>query len=296
VKEFESGNLDVRVKIKSHDEIETLIKSFNKMSETIQSRTDQLNEARVVAEKASKAKGDFVGHMSHELRTPLNAIIGYSELLSEELREVPEASDLVDDTCKIVSSGKHLLSLINDILDLEKIEANRLELDIQHISVDEIIDRVMSTSAPLASKNGNNLLIDTECEGLFIETDSLRLSQVLLNLMSNACKFTYEGTITLRIRASVQEGEEFIHIAVVDTGIGMNEQQMEKVFQEFVQADASTTREFGGTGLGLSISQKLVRAMGGEISLESAPDVGSTFTVALPQKRGCASITVPMDY
>ncbi len=238
---------------------------------------DELASSKVAAEQANAAKSAFVANMSHELRTPLNAIIGYSELLGEELEEIGEAA-MVDDTKKIRSAGKHLLALINDILDISKVEAGKMSLTLEAIAVPEMINDIVSTIGPLVDKNANTLTTHFPDDLPAAYADSMRLRQSLLNLLSNACKFTKNGTIDIHVRVD----GEWMYFAVKDSGIGMTPEQMGKLFEAFSQADASITREFGGTGLGLALSRKLCRMMGGDVTVESSPGVGSTFTIQLP--------------
>jgi signal transduction histidine kinase/DNA-binding response OmpR family regulator len=234
--------------------------------------------AQEEAERANRAKSSFLANMSHELRTPMNAIIGYSEMLIEEAEDL-EPGECVPDLQKILAAGKHLLGLINDVLDLSKIEAGKVTLYLEDFSVDSVVDEVLATVKPLIAKNRNQLDLRLQPEIGVIRADLTKLRQCLLNLLSNAAKFTEHGTITLQISA-----DDRIRFAVSDTGIGMTPEQLGRVFESFSQADDSTTRKYGGTGLGLAISRRFSRLMGGDITVESTMGVGSTFTLELPRR------------
>jgi ammonium transporter, Amt family len=249
--------------------------------------------AREAAEAANRAKSVFLANMSHELRTPLNAIIGYSEMLREEAEEVG-SDDLVPDLEKIRTAGKQLLDLINNILDLSKIEAGRMNLYYERFAVRHLIDEVVTTITPLVEHNHNHLAVEIDPDVDILNADVTKVRQVLLNLLSNASKFTEGGTISLRVRGSgsgvrglgsgsgPRTPDPGILFEVSDTGIGMTETQMAELFKEFSQAEASTTRKYGGTGLGLAISRRFCQMMGGDISVASEPGAGTTFYVNLP--------------
>jgi signal transduction histidine kinase/DNA-binding response OmpR family regulator len=241
----------------------------------------ELLKTKEAAEAANRVKSEFLASMSHELRTPLNAIIGYSELLQEEAEDA-ELPDFVDDIRKINSSGKHLLSIINDILDLSKIEAGKMDLFMETFSVPNMVDEVISAIAPLADKNGNRLVLKCEETIGSMVADQTKIKQCLLNLLGNACKFTENGQITLEVVRKETDGGRQIIFHVKDTGIGLTEVQMGRLFQSFTQADSSTKRKYGGTGLGLTISRNFCRMMGGDIEVSSVPGKGSVFTVILP--------------
>ncbi len=240
----------------------------------------ELSRARRTAEEASSAKSQFLANMSHELRTPLNAIIGYSEMLEEEVAEIDHA-ELAPDLQKIRSAGRHLLALINDILDLSKIEAGKSELYLEEFDVAGMVQDVAMTIRPLVEKNGNVLRIEHGSVGR-MRADLTKVRQMLLNLLSNACKFTEHGTVTLAVtRVGSGSGEE-IMFAVRDSGIGMTPAQLDRLFEAFSQAEASTSKKYGGTGLGLAITRRFAQLMGGDVTVASETGRGSTFTIRLP--------------
>jgi len=244
-----------------------------RLFDEIQDKSRQLAEA-------SQHKSQFLANMSHELRTPLNAIIGVSEMLREDAEAAKQDLEPLD---RVLGAGRHLLALINDILDLSKIEAGRMELQLESFPLPPLIADVVKTIEPLAAKNSNQVAVHCDAASGTLHADQMRLRQALLNLMSNANKFTERGTITVDARQGQQGGRDWVTIAVADTGIGMTPEQMGKLFQEFSQADASTTRKYGGTGLGLAISRRFCQMMGGDITVESKLGRGSTFTIRLPR-------------
>jgi signal transduction histidine kinase/CheY-like chemotaxis protein len=232
-------------------------------------------------EIASHHKSTFLANMSHELRTPLNAVIGYSEMLQEDAVDVG-ADGLVPDLKKVNAAGKHLLELINSILDLSKIEAGKMELHLEDFNVARMVEDIASMIQPLAEKNGNRLEVTCDAESGSMHADLTKVRQVLFNLLSNACKFTEGGTVSLAVQRERSDSDAWLTFTVEVTGIGLNAEQLGRLFQEFSQADTATARKYGGTGLGLALSRRLCRLMGGEITVASEPDRGSTFTVRLP--------------
>lgn len=242
-----------------------------------------LQDALHKAEAASRAKSTFLANMSHELRTPLNAIIGYSEIIEEEALDAG-LDNFIPDTQKVQTAGKHLLTLINDILDLSKIEAGRMELYLEKFDLGNLLKEVVTTLSPLVEKNRNQLQVDCQIELGFMYADLTKVRQILFNLLSNALKFTEGGTIVLSATRELTGDSEWVYLRVADTGIGMSAGQQQSLFQPFTQGDASTTRKYGGTGLGLAISRLFCQMMGGDITLESEVGIGSTFTVQLKTK------------
>ncbi|WP_353674227.1 ATP-binding protein [Synechocystis sp. LKSZ1] len=315
-----SGDRQARAPVLSEDEIGILAKSFNQMTDElrdsyenlesknqelelareelalansslekkVQERTEQLEQiieevkaARAEAEEANATKSVFLANMSHELRTPLNAIIGYSEILMEEAEEL-EPEDFIPDLEKIYRSGKLLLALINDLLDLSKIEAGKMDLYLESFNLQTFTEEITSTVEPLMKKNNNQLVLENDLASEVMMADLTKVRQSVLNLLSNAAKFTHNGTITLSLQPFNHQGQPWVSFQVRDTGIGMTPEQMDKLFQPFTQADSSTTRKYGGTGLGLAISRQFCRMMGGDIQLTSEPGQGSCFTITLP--------------
>jgi signal transduction histidine kinase len=253
----------------------------NHLEELVEERTAALAEARDQALQANQAKSQFLANMSHELRTPLNAIIGYSEMLQEEAADLA-LHDFIPDLQKVHTAGKHLLALINDILDLSKIEAGKMDLYVETFDLSRMLQDVVTTLEPLVEKHANTLVVlgadhlGTMC------ADLTKIRQVLLNLLSNACKFTERGIITLAVARERVHEADWITFRVTDTGIGMTLAQQEKLFQAFSQGEASTTRKYGGTGLGLVITRRFCQMIGGDVTVESSVGHGSTFTVRLP--------------
>lgn len=303
-----AGDKNTRVDISSKDEFGVLASFMNEMLDRIneneenlkteaqerrsaarkvreqrdvlQALTDELTLARDEAFAASQAKSAFLANMSHELRTPLNAVIGYSELLIEEAED-EGYTDKIKDLVRIRTAGRHLLTLINDVLDLSKIEAGKMELLLEVFDVTPLIEETASMLAPLLLQNNNDFSYTLSDNHITMCSDITRVKQILFNLLSNASKFSQNASIKLNVELS---GSDMILFKVIDSGIGIDQLQIEKLFNEFVQADDSTTREYGGTGLGLAICRRLSRLMGGDITATSDPGKGSTFIVSLPLK------------
>jgi len=305
----EKKNYELRA-IKTYaDEIGSLIDGFNAMLADIQQRDtavrganeqlhtrtreledevlqrkqaqEELLKAKQVAEEASRAKSIFLANMSHELRTPLNAIIGYSEMLEEEARDSKDTKN-IQDLQKIQFAGKHLLALINDVLDLSKIEAGKMPLHLEPFDVRVLITDMVATLQPAIEKNGNTLQVRVADEVNTMHADVVKVRQILLNLLSNACKFTDHGSIAVNVDRRLEGTEEWIRFEISDSGIGIAAKQKDNLFKEFAQADTSISRKYGGTGLGLAISYKFVQLMKGRIAVASELGHGASFTVELP--------------
>jgi signal transduction histidine kinase len=244
-----------------------------RLFDEIQDKSRQLAEG-------SERKSQFLASMSHELRTPLNAIIGLTEMMVTNAARFGTEKAL-EPLRRVNAAGTHLLGLINEVLDLSKIEAGKLEFNPEPVNLPRLIDEVIGTAGQLAEKNHNRLTVEAQESLGALTVDSMRLKQILLNLLSNACKFTKEGEVAMRVR-KVADGRDWVELAVADTGIGLTAEQQAKLFQDFTQADSLTARRYGGTGLGLALSRKLARMMGGDVTVASEPGKGSVFTVRLP--------------
>jgi len=254
----------------------------NNLEELVDRRTVDLAKARDDAQQASRAKSAFLANMSHELRTPLNAIIGYSEIMLDDVKDIDEES-LTKDLNKVLQSSKYLLTLISDILDLSKIEADKLELQSEKIDIKSLVESVATTIDPIIRKNNNDFVSDIPDDIGYMHGDLIRIRQSLLNLLSNAGKFTQNGEIELSINSVNEESNEWIQFCVSDTGVGMSSEQIKNLFQPFSQGQSSSTTNYGGTGLGLAITQRLCHMMGGNVSVSSKANKGSKFTIRIPK-------------
>jgi signal transduction histidine kinase/DNA-binding response OmpR family regulator len=279
------GNLATPIPAAGPDELGEMSRAlgvFRDNAREIQTARDQAIAARTEAEAASRAKSSFLANMSHELRTPLNAIIGYSEILAEDAADRSDDAS-VRDLQKIQSAGKHLLGLINSVLDLSKIEAGRMDVYLEQVNLAQLVEEVRVMVQPLIEKNGNRLAIDCPPGIGAMRTDSTKIKQSLINLLSNAAKFTEKGEVGLTVaRQDIADGRSHVAFKVSDSGIGMTEEQIGRLFEAFAQADSSTTRNFGGTGLGLAITKRFATLLGGSVSVTSTPGKGSTFILDLP--------------
>jgi signal transduction histidine kinase len=252
-----------------------------------------LRETQRQAEAATRAKSDFLASLSHELRTPLNAIILYSELLQEEAQDEGHQQSVAD-LQRIQSAGKHLLALINDILDLSKIEAGKMVLSLETFDVRAMIDDLIDTAGPVVQQHNNTLTVNCPDDVGTMTADLMKTRQILLNLLSNAGKFTRDGAVTLDVQRRLLGGQASVAFTVTDTGVGMTPLQSEKIFDAFTQADVTTTRKYGGTGLGLAIVSRFCQLLGGSVSVESRHGEGSCFIVHLPLEMSDAVLESPL--
>ena len=298
--QLQSGHLDQKLPVVNQDEIGILAQAFNHMARQVQQsftmledqnqalelrvkeRTVELEKAKEAAESATRTKSAFLANMSHELRTPLNSIIGYSEMLEEDMEILGDTS-LLPDLRKIQGSSKHLLSLINSVLDLSKIETGRMELHLESVDIAALVESVLATVGPDLDKKSNYFTLKNQSSIASIETDPNKLRQCLLNLLSNANKFTDRGRINLTITTPHYGDETYLEFTVEDTGIGIAPDQLEHVFEAFKQVDASSTRRYGGTGLGLTITREFVYMLGGVVTAQNRPGGGAVFILRIPQ-------------
>ena len=259
--------------------------------ETIDQRgkLELVREAMNAAEQASKRKSIFLAKMSHELRTPLNAVIGYTEMLRETFEDRADAGQKTQDLERIQAAGRHLLALVNDVIDLSSIESNRLELSMAPVSVSSLIDEVMATVAPLIAKRDNRLTVSMPQDLGILHLDALKVRQSLLNLLSNAAKFTTKGEIMMTVLRQQTPMGDMLHLEVTDNGIGMTPEGLERIFQSFGQAENETASKFGGTGLGLALTRRFCEMMGGRIDVRSERGVGTSFAIQIPIVDGAAS-------
>jgi signal transduction histidine kinase len=273
-----SGDLTCRIDPLSQDELGSLARSFNEMTDRLAQTMSELQDARAQADRASKAKSAFLANMSHEFRTPMLAVQGYAELVQQQAEQLDQPQ-LLDDCQQIRIAGQHLMTLLNEVLDLSKIESGKMSLVIEEFDLRRLVEEVSATMRPLMAQRANTFIVDMDDALREMRGDELKIRQILLNLLGNAAKFTDAGRITLKVRRA--DGER-VTFDVADTGIGMTPEQTVRIFEEFEQAEPTTARAFGGSGLGLAICQKLAKLMHGDITVESQFGEGTTFTVRLP--------------
>ncbi len=269
-------------------ESESSTRALDETIKALATARDAATIAQQRAQAANTAKSMFLANMSHELRTPLNAIIGYSEMLAEDAADMtPE--EIASDLRKVTGAGKHLLGLINDVLDFSKIEAGRMDLALEQVDVAALVREVESTVAPLVTAQANTFTATADADVGHISADATKVRQVLMNLLSNAGKFTTNGSVTLHASRLILHEEPWISLRVMDTGVGLSREQFGRLFQAFAQVDATTQNSHGGTGLGLALCRRFCLMMGGDIEVESKAGSGSTFTVMLPVKGPASS-------
>jgi signal transduction histidine kinase len=268
---------------------------FSVEQETIdqRSRLELLRAAMVAAQQASKRKSIFLAKMSHELRTPLNAVIGYAEILRESFAELPNTARKMQDLDRIHAAGRHLLALVNEVIDLSSIEANRVELSIEPVVIQSLIDEVIATASPLVSKRLNRMLVNMPEDLGTLELDALKVRQSLLNLLSNAAKFTHKGIIVLTVLRRPGDTGDRLILEVTDNGIGIAPENLKRIFDDFSQAEDDTVNKFGGTGLGLALTKRLCQMMGGTIGVRSERGVGTSFTIEIPLTESEVAANAP---
>jgi signal transduction histidine kinase len=276
-----NGDAEIVLETDRKDEFGHLSIFFKKMLDRLNEQHKQLKESAEEAKRANSAKSVFLANMSHELRTPLNAIIGYGELVIED-NDGSISDTHTQDLQKIVSAGHHLLHLINEILDLSKVEAGKLEVDPDNVDLSDMFNELAITISPLVEQNNNKLIVDCSPQVRKIYSDNMKVRQILINLLGNACKFTKDGTISLKAEPCTTKSTDHVSFSVSDTGTGIKQEYIDNLFQPFSQGDESLTRSHGGTGLGLSICQRLSILLGGDITVDSVEGKGTTFTVTLP--------------
>jgi signal transduction histidine kinase len=275
------GDLTHRIEVARQDELGALAAAFNGMTQQLQRAMTEASDARAAAERASRAKGAFLTNMSHEFRTPLTSILCYADLLRQEAERNGHPR-VAQDVAEMRQAAEHLVGLVSQVVDIARIESGHLTVTLDEIEVPALVAQVLRTVQPLAARNDNALSLDMHEEVGEMVVDALKLRQILLNLLGNACKFTRAGAVTLQVRPARLEGRAAVAFLVSDTGIGMTPEQTSRIFEEFEQGDPSIERGYGGSGLGLAISRRLCERLGGTIEVESQPGVGTTFTVVLP--------------
>ena len=277
----EARELEVKARQELEEINNTLEATVHQRTKDLQYALTQAREAQLAAESANRTKSTFLANMSHELRTPLNAIIGYSELI-QEIAEDEGFDHIIPRLERITSAGRHLHSLINDILDLSKIEAGKVEITTTIVELQPLLENIIQTLQGLIDQRHNRVSLDVSLKPIQFISDETKIRQILINLIGNAAKFTERGTIDISIKSYREYERDWVAIAIKDSGIGINDQELQRLFEPFVQADASTTRKYGGTGLGLALSQRLAGILGGKIEVQSTPTVGSIFTLKIP--------------
>ena len=282
--QFGNGNFDYQISIVSNDELGDLANAFNQMAANLHQSLQDAKNLQLKADQANQAKSAFLANMSHEFRTPMNTIIGYSEMIIEDIADDKNVlgKQIEPDVGNILIAGKHLLALLNDVLDLSKIESGKMSLYIERFNCLDLLKEAITTITPLANDSCNKIVVLAKMKNHLVNSDATKFRQMFFNLLSNACKFTKDGLISITLEDKIVNDRTFFQISVADTGIGMTEEQCRVIFDQFVQADSSTTKEYGGTGLGLAICHQFCELMDGEIWVNSQLEQGTTFTVQLP--------------